>query len=161
MTTAQERHVVDSELRTILHVPARDVPIPAHLSPEAQAQLAQGSLSNPSWPPLNDIGSWRRLIATMDEMGLAGLTMIGQHVKAEVQQIDAQGVRVFVVTRATGPPGIRLFISTFMAALCSGEGVRAAARWESSVPGWSAQRCGRSTIACRRITLTRQRWTTV
>lgn len=90
--------MADSELRPILHVPGRDVPIPAHLSPEAQAQLAQGSLTNPPWPTLNDIGSWRRLIAAMDEMGLAGLTMIGQHVEAEAQEVDAQGVRVFVVT---------------------------------------------------------------
>jgi monoterpene epsilon-lactone hydrolase len=88
--------------RPTLHVPARDVPIPTHLSPQAQAQLAQGTLSNPAWPPLQDIAAWRRVIAGMDEKGLAGLTMMGQQVKAKVQEIDADGVRVFVVT----PTGI-------------------------------------------------------
>ena len=32
----------------VLHVPARIIPIPGHLSPEAQAQLAQGTMSNPA-----------------------------------------------------------------------------------------------------------------
>jgi acetyl esterase/lipase len=87
-----------SEPRPTLHVPARDIPIPAHLSPEAQAQLATGTLSNPPWPSLEDIAAWRRLIANMDEMGLAGLTMMGQQIEAEAQEIDADGVPVFVVT---------------------------------------------------------------
>jgi monoterpene epsilon-lactone hydrolase len=98
-TVAYQRSSVvpDPDLRPTLHVPARDIPIPAHLSPEAQAQMAQGTLSNPPWPPLEDIIAWRRLIATMDEMGLAGLTMMSQQVQAEAQEIDADGVRVFVV----------------------------------------------------------------
>jgi len=90
--------VPDPDRRPTLHVPARDIPIPAHLSPEAQAQLAQGTLSNPPWPPLEDLAAWRRLIATMDQMGLAGLTLMAQQIDAEAQQIDADGVPVFVVT---------------------------------------------------------------
>ena len=81
-----------------LHVPARDIPIPAHLSPEARAQLAQGTMSNPAWPAQNDIVAWRQLMASMDEIGLAGLTMMSQHVEADVEAIDAGGVRVFVIT---------------------------------------------------------------
>lgn len=81
-----------------LHVPARDLPIPAHLSLEAQAQLAQGTMSNPSWPALDDTAGWRRIIAEMDRIGLAGLSMMAQGVDAEVTEIDADGVRVFVAT---------------------------------------------------------------
>jgi epsilon-lactone hydrolase len=85
------------QVQTKLHVPAREIPIPAHLSPEAQAQLAAGTLSNPPWPALEDIQAWRALIASMDKVGLAGLTQMGQHITADVKEIDADGVRVYSV----------------------------------------------------------------
>ncbi len=81
-----------------LHVPARDLPIPAHLSPEAQMQLAQGTMSNPPWPELDDIASWRAMIAEMDRIGLAGLSMMAQGIDVDVTEIDADGARVFVAT---------------------------------------------------------------
>lgn len=84
--------------RPTLHVPARDIPVPTSLSPQAQAQLAQGTLSNPPWPAQDDIAGWRALIAGMDEMGLAGLSMMAQHADADVEEIDADGARVFVAT---------------------------------------------------------------
>ncbi len=90
--------VKNSSPRPSLHVPARDIPVPAHLSPEAQAQLAQGTLSNPPWPAQDDSEGWRQMISRMDEMGLAGLTAIGRDIQAEVEEIDVQGVRVYVVT---------------------------------------------------------------
>src|SRR5260370_20367762 len=80
-----------------LHVPAREIPIPAHLSPEAQAQMRAGTMSNPPWPALEDLPGWRAVIASMDEIGLAGLTMMGQHVEADVTEIDAESVRVYSV----------------------------------------------------------------
>jgi monoterpene epsilon-lactone hydrolase len=88
----------DTNTRPGLLVPAREIPIPSHLSAEAQAQLAGGTLSNPPWPRLDDIPGWRALIASMDTMGLAGLTMIGQYVEADVKDIDADGVPVYAVT---------------------------------------------------------------
>ena len=81
----------------VLHVPPREIPIPTHLSPQAQAQLAVGTMSNPTWPAPDDIPAWRTLITSMDEIGLAGLTMMGQHVEADVTEIDAGGVRVYSV----------------------------------------------------------------
>ncbi|MFF2936681.1 alpha/beta hydrolase [Streptomyces mirabilis] len=83
----------------VLHLLAREVPIPTLLSPEAQAQLAQSpGISNPPWPAQDDIDGWRALIATMDETGLAGLTMMAQQVPATVEEINTDGVRVYVVT---------------------------------------------------------------
>jgi monoterpene epsilon-lactone hydrolase len=113
----------DPDPRPTLHVPARDIPIPAHLSPEAQAQLAQGTLSNPPWPALEDSAAWRRLIAHMDEMGLAGLTMMAQHVEADAQQIDADGVPVFVVNpRATAYDNDAVYLDIHGGALLWGGG---------------------------------------
>ncbi len=80
-----------------LHVPARDIPIPAHLSPEAKAQLAGETMSCPPWPEQDDIPAWRELIAGMDRLGEAGLGLMSQHVEAEVEEIDADGVKVYVV----------------------------------------------------------------
>jgi monoterpene epsilon-lactone hydrolase len=81
-----------------LHVPARDIPIPAHLSPPAQAQLAQKLMSSPVWPDLDDISAWREVIARMDQLGEMGLGMMCQNVAVEVEEIDVDGVRVFVAT---------------------------------------------------------------
>lgn len=106
-----------------LHVPPRDVPVPAHLSPEARAQLAQPSLSNPPWPPSNDIDAWRKLIRSMDEMGLAGLSFLAQHVEAEVSEIDAGGVPVFVVTpRNIAPDDTAVYLDIHGGSLLWGGG---------------------------------------
>jgi monoterpene epsilon-lactone hydrolase len=93
--------VASSDPRPTLHVPTRDIPVPTHLSPEAQAQLARGTMANPPWPALNDIDAWRQLISRMDEMGLAGLSMLARHIEADAREIDADGVGVFVVTPRT------------------------------------------------------------
>jgi acetyl esterase/lipase len=90
--------MADQDIRPMLHVPARDIAVPTSISPPAQVQLAQGSLSNPPWPAQEDIGAWRALIASMDEMGEAGLKRMSQHIDADVEEVDADGVRVYVVT---------------------------------------------------------------
>lgn len=82
----------------ILHVPARDIPIPDHLSREAHAQFAMGTIGNPDWPQVDDVTAWRGLIARMDAMGLAGLTMMSAHIDAEVETLDIAGLRVFEIT---------------------------------------------------------------
>ena len=88
-----------------LHIPAREIPIPSHLSPQAAGQLAQGTLSNPPWPEQGDIDGWRRMIAQMNEAGAAGLGMMAAQIDAAVEEIDADGVRVFVVTPSGLPEG--------------------------------------------------------
>lgn len=83
---------------SMLHVPARDIPIPRHLSLEAAAQLATGTISNPPWPEVDDLEAWRNLVRQMDEIGVRGLAMMSEHIAASVEEIDAGGARVFVVT---------------------------------------------------------------
>ena len=52
-----------------LHIPARDIPVPAHLSPEAQAWLAMPRASGGAgYPALDDVLGWRQHIAAMDAM---------------------------------------------------------------------------------------------
>ncbi len=113
---------VSDQSRPSLHVPARDIPIPAHLSPEAQAQMVAGTMSNPTWPTLDDIPAWRALITSMDEIGLAGLTMLGQHVEADVTDLDAEGVRVYSVRPRAIPDDGAVYLDIHGGALLWGGG---------------------------------------
>lgn len=50
-----------------LHLPARTIPVPTHISPEAQRALAQPMFGPPlEWPPAEDKAAWRRFIAERD-----------------------------------------------------------------------------------------------
>ncbi|ROO87541.1 acetyl esterase/lipase [Actinocorallia herbida] len=88
----------NAETGPVLRVPAREIPIPVGLSPQAQAQLAHPGPANPEWPPLDDVDAWRAVVARMDEGGLAGLRMMADQVEADVEEIDVDGVRVHVIT---------------------------------------------------------------
>ena len=81
-----------------LHVPARYVPVPSHLSPQAQAMLAHMRMSAPDWPPVDDKQAWRDLQALMDGMGLPVLREIGRTFAGTSRTIDAGGARVFAIT---------------------------------------------------------------
>ena len=56
-------------LMAMLHVPARDIPVPTSVSPEAQAVLAMGRLGPPprSYPALDDVAGWKAYVAETDE----------------------------------------------------------------------------------------------
>ena len=108
--------------KSVLQIPVREIPIPAHLSAEAQAQLAAGAMSNPPWPVQDDLEGWRAIIASMDAMGLAGLTLMGQHVAAEVRAIDARGARVFSVRPKAVPDDGALYLDIHGGALLWGGG---------------------------------------
>ena len=47
-----------SEPAPTLHLPARDIPIPTSVSPEAQAVLAMPALPVPERPPVDDVDGW-------------------------------------------------------------------------------------------------------
>src|ERR1700761_2378401 len=97
----------DQQSGSILHVPARDIPLPASISPEARQQLMMLQMAQASTPPdvfplLHDKAAWRAKLAAMDETALQRLQVIGEHIKADVEEIDADGVRVYSIT----PPGV-------------------------------------------------------
>jgi acetyl esterase/lipase len=81
-----------------LHVAARDVPVPGSISPEAQAILSMGPLSDPSYPAPEDTQAWRAYIAGHDEMMLAALSLRAAAVAADVEEIEIAGVPVFSIT---------------------------------------------------------------
>jgi epsilon-lactone hydrolase len=112
----------------VLHVPARDIPIPPNLSPEARAQLAYGTMSCPPWPQQDDIAGWRALIAEMDRIGEAGLSMMSAGVQASTEEIDAGGVRVFAIRpESVSPDDATVFMDFHGGSLIWGGGASCAA----------------------------------
>lgn len=83
-----------------LHVPARDIPVPYSVSPEARAVIAMPPVGGQPYPDLDDVDGWRRNIAERDAMVITMLQDRGPEVPAEVEEIEVRGVRVFVITPA-------------------------------------------------------------
>ena len=83
--------------RQVLHVPAREIPIPASVSPAAQTILAMPRRAAPPYPALDDIDGWRRYVAAMNAYMLAALGARAAQTAADVEEVDAGGVPAFDV----------------------------------------------------------------
>ena len=122
----------DPDPRPTRHVPARDLPIPASLSPEAQVQMAFQMPQGPPYPPLDDHDAWRARIAMGDESILPAALDQASKVAADVEEIQADGARVYVANLRAKPANDRaVFLDVHGGALimCGGEICRA---WASS-----------------------------
>lgn len=91
--------MIASEVEGVIHLPARDIPIPSSVSTEARQVLAMGSLAPPTeWPPLDDLEAWRELVRVQDETVKTILDdLLGGNDVAVVESI-IDGVHVFVAT---------------------------------------------------------------
>ena len=89
-----------SDERPGLEVPARVIPVPTTISPEAQAMLALGPMPAPEYPALDDAEGWRRMIAATDQAMLSMWTDAGMASPDgfEFEELTFDGVRVFVIT---------------------------------------------------------------
>ncbi|MER6950698.1 alpha/beta hydrolase [Nonomuraea sp. NPDC000554] len=90
--------------RPTVHLPARDIAVPASVSPEAQAVLARGVAGPPyQWPAspppaIDDLDGWRQMVAAQEK---AILELFGGALPPggdNVQEIDLGGFPVYVVT---------------------------------------------------------------
>jgi epsilon-lactone hydrolase len=81
-----------------LHVAARDIPVPAFLSPEAQAALGMGSLGEAGYPAPDDLDGWRAMVEARDAVVLAMLEPRASLVEATVMESDLDGVKTFLIT---------------------------------------------------------------
>jgi acetyl esterase/lipase len=88
---------------SMLHVPARDIPVPAHLSPQARAMLGGAPMiGEQTLPALDDVAGWRAHVAAQDEMVTSIMADRVSKVEADVELIDVDGVRVYDIV----PPDI-------------------------------------------------------
>jgi monoterpene epsilon-lactone hydrolase len=84
-----------------LNVPARLIPVPSSISPEAQSMLAMGTITSPEFPPVEDHEAWRKFRTESDELVASYLT---SRIPAGVvvMQMEVEGVGVFSIT----PPDV-------------------------------------------------------
>lgn len=78
--------------------PARDIPIPGHLSPQAQAFLAIEMPEAPPYPALDDAEGWRAHVARSNQMVGPSALERASSLAADVEDIEVDGARVYVVT---------------------------------------------------------------
>src|SRR5262245_13509529 len=85
--------------RVPLQVPARTIPVPTTVSPEAQAILGMGARAALPYPALDDVEGWHELIASTDAMVLAMFSQAGltSPEGCKVEDRSVEGVRVFAV----------------------------------------------------------------
>ena len=103
-----------ADSRPVLRLPARDIPIPSSISPDAQAILAMGPLVPDSEnPPLDDHDAWRAMIAERESVVLQMLAQAatpgsgGAPLATQVNEIDLGGFPVYVVLPAGVSPDDR------------------------------------------------------
>jgi monoterpene epsilon-lactone hydrolase len=94
----KESPVVDRVTTPVTRVPARDIPVPDYLSPAARAALAAPLLPDMVYPPRHDIEAWRALVVQMEAALLPMILGGAAQLQADVQERDANGVRVFMTT---------------------------------------------------------------
>ncbi|TCJ35589.1 alpha/beta hydrolase [Parafrankia sp. BMG5.11] len=87
-----------TDLRPVLHVPARDVPVPTSVSAEAQAVLAMPPMQSPGYPPLDDLDGWRTLIADHDRTIGATLSARAADAPVRTEELDLGPFRVHDIT---------------------------------------------------------------
>jgi monoterpene epsilon-lactone hydrolase len=83
---------------SVLHLPARDVPVPTSLSPQAQAIVSMQPSVRTTYPPIDDVEGWRAMAAERDATIVEIVGARASAVPAEVEEVDVAGVRVYVIT---------------------------------------------------------------
>ena len=84
-----------------IRLPARDIPVPSTVSPQAQAVLANPPAESFEFPALDDPKAWRAMIAAHD--GAIAAMMAGRAAApVTVRNVDLATCRVYEIT----PDGI-------------------------------------------------------
>ena len=107
-----------------LHVPARDIPVPAHLSLAAQAWLAMPRREGGgSHPALDDAAGWRQYVVASDEMVMRVYMHRAPPVPCTTRALDESGARGFEIIPEGVPSGDRrVYLDIHGGALIMGAG---------------------------------------
>jgi epsilon-lactone hydrolase len=87
-----------SDTPAVLHLPARDIPVPSSVSPEARSVMGMPPMGAPEHPALDDLEGWRTAIRAHDDA--IGALMAERQASAPVttRELDLDGVRVYAIT---------------------------------------------------------------
>lgn len=122
----------------VLHVPARDIPAPTHLSAGARGSLRQPPPLSPTLP-LDDKAAWREYVQAFNASMMPMLEqMVPLEGTATVEERHADGVRLWDIKPAEVKPGDRGIVLELHGGgllMCGGElcrtlGIVAAARYQ-------------------------------
>lgn len=102
-------------------VPARNIPIPPYLSPQAQACLSSPLIDDIAYPALDDVDGWHRHIAAMEAMIMQAMAGGVPMPQAAVALLDAGGVPVYDIL-PDGADGKGVILDTHGGALILGGG---------------------------------------
>jgi acetyl esterase/lipase len=105
-----------------VHLPARDVPIPSSVSPEARATLAAPRQAEADYPPLEDVAAWKKVIAGRHKSLTAMVGSRPVDAATTVEDVDVDGVPVYVVTPSGALDG-RVYLDVHGGALILGGGM--------------------------------------
>ena len=106
-----------------LRVPAREIPLPDSLSPEARATLSAGLLGGAAYPEAGDLDGWRKYIAERDQAMHAVLVPNADSIQARVEERDCDGARVYAITpEGVGSDDRRVYLDIHGGALIMGGG---------------------------------------
>lgn len=119
-----------AEQRPVFHLPARDIPVPASISPEAQAVLARGPLlPDTSYPALDDSAAWQALIAERENAILTMIAAMGTRgagakpAATQIGEIDPGGFPVYVILpEGVSPDDRRVYLDIHGGAWIQGGG---------------------------------------
>lgn len=91
-----------------LHLPARDIPVPASLSPEAQAVIGMGIVGPPPiLLPLDDHAGWKAEVATREQFVKDMTHDPGRRDGIEIDDTVVAGVHVYKIRPHTVSPDDR------------------------------------------------------
>jgi acetyl esterase/lipase len=108
-----------------LHISAREIPVPAHLSPEARAWLAMPRAPEGAadYPALDDLDGWRRRIAASDAM-IMNVHLGGKPPRecaiVDLREGDARGFEI--VPEGVSPADRRVYLDIHGGGLIMGAG---------------------------------------
>lgn len=111
-----------------LHVPARDLPLPAHISEPARAFLAsRPDLERPAYPALDDKEAWRRQVEVVDAM-IAQQFPTDDSAFSRIAELREGEAKAWeIVPRDADPASRRVFLDVHGGALIYGGGKAACA----------------------------------
>lgn len=107
-----------------MHLPAREIPVPTSVSEPAQAIIGMGQFRpSEDYPPLDDVEAWRAFIATAEQTTREIIGDRTSGLPVDVEQIDVDGVPVYVITpHRTSPDDRRVYFDIHGGALIQGGG---------------------------------------
>jgi monoterpene epsilon-lactone hydrolase len=104
-------------------VPARVLPPPVSVSPQARAVLSLGALAREPSPPAGDVTAWQAFRAAGDATILAMLEPMAAEIDADVDERTVEHASVFVVEpRGLAPNDHRVYFHVHGGALVMGGG---------------------------------------